>query len=1658
MSMRNNLLNFRKNNKKVIEIVDENVLELFKILIFDESKMEFLPIFIEESEKLDSDEDSLNHNINNLWSMPLPDLDVPDKHKDLFLQTNIEEKELQKKLFDLSQLYKSNIEEKGQNMLFLALGCLKWTETDNSQARFAPLILVPVELNRTSVNKPFKLKWDLEEIKPNLSLEYKLKEQNIILPIFDEFYSKEDVYKYFSDVKEAIKSKNRWEVLDDIYLSFFNFRKFIMYKDLDLKNWGGVGENKLNKVFSNPQEISNELYDDDQPISSNSKDLFNVLDADSSQIEVINEVNKGRSIVVEGPPGTGKSQTIVNLIAELLAKNKTILFVSEKRAALEVVKNRLDYVNLGSACLELHSDKTKKKDVLSELDKTLNKKKVKVNDKSDFYELEKLKIELNSYMEAINKSYGRTGLTPYKLIGIREFNYQKIIKSNQSIEKFNMNNIEKLDSEKQSEILGNIGRIQKIYESIHPIKNNILRFTDFSSNLSTDDLETVKITLDNLINKINDLIYVEKEITSLTGCKGIGSFNGIEEYVKKIKILKENPLLIKDNELDELIKNIELYQIKLSNIDPTILKTNLELKKDKLIELNKNINSSNFIYEFIDNENLEEVFDDFKELKNNVNNSKLNLALKDEELIQKFTFFKSKRSSFFRYFNRDYKNIRKELLTYYSTEVSDDQILLDFGNLINWNNDLTKLREKILSYCDNDFNSDDKIIIESKKLRGWVEELDNIKEDLSNFTQKTDYNYNELENEFSKLIELKYLLEYINSKEDIGKYYFNDIWNGSKTEIKPLMRKYEVLLIFKELYDYNFFSSSTIELLNSGLDFYKVNEYLEKLLDNKQNIIKNYGNLDTILKFKGDLSPKFIFHNEFKSFKSKIDELELNSYNLNNWRLFKSYSEQYSDDYTKEFISIIAEDKINPKQIMNVFKYNLSGNILTKAIQENSILNNFNGNIHNQNIKKFKELDLNTIDLNRYRIQERLNKKIPNINKAINPSSELGILLKEINKKRRIKPIRKLLSECSNVIQDIKPCFMMSPLSVAQYLDSKVYSSHFDYVIFDEASQLKTEDSVGALLRGKEYVIMGDTKQLPPTTFFESEMEEDSENNEYYHFQDLESILHLSKSIFPSKMLKWHYRSLHESLIAVSNDEFYDNNLYVFPSSVHESEELGLKFNYNSETVYDRGKSSKNIGEAKEVVDYIFKHFDEYGYKKSLGIGTFSSKQQRAILEEIEVKLKEKPEYEKYFASSGVNSFFVKNLENIQGDERDVILVSVGYGRDAHGKITMGFGPLNKDGGERRLNVLFTRAKEKCVVFSNFKSSDIKDDTSSPRGLRALKTFLYYAEKGEFPPNHLTGEDFDSDFEKAVYSFLSDEGYEVKKQIGCNGYKIDLAIVDKEDYDNYILGIECDGSQYHSSQSARDRDRIRQGILEKRGWKFYRIWSTDWYNNREFSKKQLLTAVKYAEINKNNQNLRDDFKKTSNIESKVEIIENEVNDKEQETYYKKYEGYSTKDFYDSSDNHILGVIIRIVEIEGPIHIEEIYERLKVVYDTKATKKFKNRIYNLINLLKIRSNIIVENDFVYLKNCSIELRHRKKPIIDRIHNEELKKSIITTLETQYSLKEDDLIKSSSMLLGFKVLRKNIKSRYSLIIKDLKNEGVIIINNKEFYELSENYFNK
>jgi very-short-patch-repair endonuclease len=545
-----------------------------------------------------------------------------------------------------------------------------------------------------------------------------------------------------------------------------------------------------------------------------------------------------------------------------------------------------------------------------------------------------------------------------------------------------------------------------------------------------------------------------------------------------------------------------------------------------------------------------------------------------------------------------------------------------------------------------------------------------------------------------------------------------------------------------------------------------------------------------------------------------------------------------------ELVSLAESNQILPSQLLAAGQLIFHHSLLNQVVATHPLLMNFNGLSHEQLRRKFAEFDMETISLYRKQVASIIaQKQIPTgkTGTKVGMYTELQLINLEINKKKKHIPIRQLVNRAGKALQAMKPCFMMGPLSVAQYLAPG--SLYFDLIVMDEASQLKPEEALGAIARGSQVVVVGDPKQLPPSNFFDSlDKGDDDDDENVAAISDAESILDIASLIYqPKRRLRWHYRSRHDSLIAFSNKEFYDNNLIVFPSPIPRNEELGVKFNFVSDGVY---QGQRNEIEARRVVADVLAHMQNKP-NDTLGVVTFNKKQKDLIEDILQEAAKNDPFAEQYLSLHKLSdvSAFVKNLENVQGDEFDVVFISATYGKDTNGNFYQRFGPITQAQGHRRLNVLFTRAKKQLVIYSSMDADWIKVEPSSSWGVRALKAYLSYARTGILDHTTLATREPDSDFEISVASALRDKGFEVVPQVGVAGFFIDLAVRHPRKQGAFILGVECDGATYHSSFSARDRDRLRQAALESFGWKIYRIWSTDWFKNPRKEIERLVNRI-----------------------------------------------------------------------------------------------------------------------------------------------------------------------------------------------------------------------
>jgi superfamily I DNA and/or RNA helicase len=1567
LTMRNRLLNFRPTKLRTISIIDEIPQEVYDILVLQEKTMAFRAKPVSQQADVDGETETLalfegskqdtensgEASPSQPWQLLPPTAEVAVRYVDRFLQTELESEELQKRLFYMHQQARSAFEEQGYTILYLALGFLEWMESPNAlQPRRAPLILIPVELERTKVSTAFRLRWTGEELFPNLSLQARLSEQGVALPGLEAPEDRAGIDQYLQSVASAVSAMSTWRVVTDIYLDFFSFTKFVMYKDLDPAVWPAErtpADHPLIKAILAPSpdtQYDAGFSEDEVDAKLTTRDVYHVMDADPSQIAVIEDARRGLNMVVEGPPGTGKSQTITNIIAELLAAGKSVLFVSEKMAALEVVKSRLDRVGLGDFCLELHSCKSNKKEVLKELERTISVPAPRMASYEDaFIQVERLKAELNDYAKALREPCGRSQRSPFALFCIRETARRHFAKGGRPMPQVHFANPEQYDQQAWSAAVTRLHSLAEALPLVLPLSKHPWRGCNPGTVLPRDEAEIRTLIrvcqeavhgLEDAIDRLVTICAIQRPTTletlphALTAARVMAMSKPVDRQV-----LLNTEWNRPSEEAEKLVRIVETFQ-------------------------NERIRArAKFAAKALD----------------------CDIAL----LLEEYKLLSAK---FLRFFKSRYRYIKREIASLYTGKAPrrTDQIVADLEQLIL----CIKLRD------------------EARKL------------------------------------------------DQTGRAFFGSHWQAEESDPDRLRTFAAWIVSFRKQLLAEVLTERAVDMVSAGVS----QEQVEHAVDEVKTAMQRFVEQRDLLISRINANYQAIFGGEadtvpFAEMLSRLELWDAALPRLQRWAQFVARREACRTTIAQSVVETVEEDRLDPEDVLPCFEGNLADALLHLVFVERLCLAHFVGELHERKIQRFSTLDRDSILWNRQRLIYKLHQNRPRLAGGASPGSEAGILLGELSRKRGHMPIRKLLAHAGGLIQRIKPCFMMSPLSIAQFCDPR--TARFDAIVFDEASQVRPEDALGALLRGSQVIVIGDTRQLPPTSFFDRiiETSDEDEDELIASVATVESILHQCKRSFPTKTLRWHYRSKHESLIAVANQEFYDNRLLIYPSPIDKAEHLGVQFVHLPHAIYDRGRSSVNREEATAVAQAALDHYRQFP-DKSLGVGTFNIKQQQAILEEVELQLRLHPEMEDFFVTTREEHFFVKNLETIQGDERDVIFLSVGFGLDQFGRLSRNFGPLNHEGGERRLNVLITRARERCVVFSNFRASDLALDASAPIGLRALKIFLEYAESRQLHHTEAPGEDTDSPFEDAVYDCLRSNGYEVRKQVGCAGFRVDLAVVDPASPGRYLLGIECDGAKYHSSPVARDRDRLRQQILEGLGWRIHRIWSTDWYRNRSESESRLLDAVERANEERTSAPIVQAPQPPRTTSGPSHAIENvqaarpSISDNTLHNMVPDYRLCSSLgipvqgELHDQPSHRLAEAVTQVVEIEGPVHIDEVVRRIRSLWGLRRSgKRIAEAIHRAALAAEKKGQIRRRHDFLWpAVDRAVPVRRRsgEPPAnIDLICDEEIATAVKLVLKLQHATLPQDLITQTSRLLGIKAISSAVAERIRTLLDTLVQRG-------------------
>lgn len=1561
ISLRNNMLNFVLKGAKTLSVVNKPSEEIFNILHRERRSMTFAALSKQKLARLPQQalveavddvveshgaEAVLRERLETLdWSAFEDEFGVPEGDKarrqlDTRLQTTLAEEPLFLQLLKIHTEARTCIEEQGVNTLFLALGFLHWYESDASDTvRKAPLLLLPVNLERSSSKEAFNLKYSEDDLVENLSLVAKLKTDfglDLATAGFDEeLFSNTlgSLEGFFRLVDERVSQQKRWKVADnEIALGFFSFGKFLMFKDLDPGSWPEDKQPASHTLLSRllgsgfgeqPPAFAEDLHIDTviEPGQVNF-----VMDADSSQTQALLEVRAGNNLVIQGPPGTGKSQTITNVIAELIGGGKTVLFVAEKMAALEVVKRRLDDCHLGDAVLELHSHKATKRSVLDDLKRTLELGRPlnEVNE-DEFEQLKQLQDDLTRYCEVVNTPAGASGL-PF------------------------------------IDVLGHYLRLKRHHPSLP-----ILPFAPMV-NWHYSDLKKHQLLVEDLVRHLNVMGRPDRSVfwgSQLT------YFSPIEQSAANDELQAAQRLL------KELLGTTTLLSTQLMLTQPASL-TDVEM-----------------------------ICRAARRAADAPQLDGIQLSTNEWQV------------------RRDaIRDLLEAGATMAACHQQFDEMLIDAA----WVQDLLEVRQALQIYGNKWWR------LLSGRFRAAHSQLQGLARGIlpkSPLEQLAIVDAVLLFQQAQKI----YL-----QHAGLGLALFGAQWQQQKSDWQVLERLSSWVIQLHDDMGAGEIPPAIVAFLSGQMDAAGISDKVNDI-ENSSAALSTA--LDRILELTG-----------MQAEQSRSNARETSLSELGN-RL-RQWEEQIETLHQMTRFNVLAADlrqadlepllKVaicsdTPEQMPQILDLSWYTGLVEVAYAREPLLQRFDRLKHENQVARFKRLDLASLDHAKTRLALQIWEKAPRLNQP----GEMAILRTELNKKRRHLPIRQLIDKAGRAIQQFKPVFMMSPLSIANFLPPG--KLEFDVVVFDEASQVKAIDAFGAIMRGKQVVVVGDTRQMPPTDFFSRNV--NLEDDEAAVTADIESILSMFKAAgAQERYLRWHYRSRHESLIAVSNVEFYDNKLVVFPSAGVDQDATGIHFEYMPEAIYDRGRTRTNKLEAKAVAQAVIQHAKRTPHL-SLGVAAFSAAQRNLIQVEVELLQRQYTDTEYFFNRQTSEPFFVKNLENIQGDERDAIFVSIGYGRNESGRVAKEFGPLNRDGGHRRLNVLITRAKLEMRIFCNFRADDLSMDANTSLGIRALKNFLKYAETGELEVVRETFKAVDSPFEQEVIDALRGHNYEIEPQVGTAGYFIDIGVKDPENPGRYVLAIECDGASYHSSQSARDRDRLRQGVLEGLGWNFHRIWSTDWFRNPKQEAQRAVEAIEAAR-----KKIAKQERSTPQVVALPphEIVRDSQAMSEEVLIRPPYvkvslpPDTSALELHQVAPHQLMHLIKTVVDGESPVHLSDVTRRLMDSFSISRSGKRINVAISEAIPLGIRDKMFSEkNGFLYApEDRAITVRDRSdlgnsEKKIELIAPEELEQAICETVRAGFSMSMGEAISGALALLGF--------SRATAKMASLMEERIqaLIINN-------------
>lgn len=1454
---RNRLIHVNRANQRAntLNIINERSDDTFGILRDQAKRMRFKPT---GKDRKPGEEDEASQFTLLPMEMEVASEAGPERFTDQFLETPLGPEAQARRLLRLASDARTAEEEQGLNILYLAIGFLKWRESSSSEVwREAPLVLLPIELVRNERTSTFDIRAREDDITTNLPLQERLRTDfGIVLPEIDETEGWQPP-GYFAQVSDAVSGQPGWTVdADGMQLGFFSFAKLLMHRDLDPAAWpdGGLTESPLlGGLLAEGFDGGTSIFgpEDKLDVLLDPADIIQVVDADASQTKVIEEVRRGANLVVQGPPGTGKSQTITNLIAAAAHDGKTVLFVAEKMAALSVVHHRLVRSGLRDICLELHSRSANKKALAQELGRTLMASAAAVQGVSDASGLRQNRDALNKISDLLHKPVGVSGDTPFRAM---------------------------------SEIIGLIGQGAK------------------PPSIPLDGLERLgaperKAALGAIARFAEALLVV--------GAPEHHPYRGVREYD-----LQPTDLSRLGGELAAATAAITLVLDEAALLVPSLLRpAPLSLADTMALVsvLNVLAAAPEYAQLFVTQTLFERVG--------------------QPRLIEALTA------------GIDWAEARREAEGRFTAAA--------------WSAEVASLRTAIAGGQSSFFA---RIFGPYRKASGVLAGL------LSGALPKPAAERLAL---VDLLAGVQARRQRLADEEAWLQAALGENWRGERTDFAGI-NVISTWLATAKAAGFGTAGDLLAALAKIQAPGQAALALAALVRDAQEKAEKPITRLGYDLEQAG--FPAELNEADLTDLAVVFERMRSESGRYADWAALARATAQTVENGAGAVIDAVTDGRVEPAAAEDEFTYACAEARWNAARAMLPELGQLAGLDRHELVRMFQAKERSRLNDAQTLILARHFAQIPK-----GSMGEMGVIRGEIGRKSRHKPIRWVMKNAGSMVQRIKPVMLMSPISVAQFLPPGTVT--FDLLVIDEASQIRPEDALGVIARARQIVVVGDQKQLPPTSFFDrlvddvEDNEEDDEMPAGATAADMESILSLCEARgLRSRMLEWHYRSRDPSLIRVSNAEFYGDNLVLPPSPLQLDPNYGMKFR-RVPGAYARGKTTTaRAGTNKIEAQHVVKAVAEHARKSpdlSLGVVAFSKAQSDTLNEALEYERRRDPVLDAFLREGRAEDVFVKNIENVQGDERDVILISVGYGpQEPNGRLaSMSFGPVNGEGGERRLNVLFSRARVRCEIFASFDPGDIDPSRSSRVGPRVLKRFLDFAKTGIIEEQVATGLDADSPFEEDVARVIRGLGYEADPQVGTAGFRIDIGVRHPDRPGQYIVAVECDGAAYHSALWARERDRLRQDVLEGLGWRFHRIWSTDWFHRRDHESRRLAEALSAAkEFASGGIVVRG-----ANMGGMLQVVDVEQNEpgpieighlELSAPPYQRAELLvrSTVEPHEAPQGQIGDLIIKIVEIEGPIHVDEIARRVAAAFGKlKAGSRIVDATLRALNAVQKRSD-------------------------------------------------------------------------------------------------------